>query len=161
MGKIGQFFVNRDNKLMMLRLSFGIIYFWFGALKFFPHLSPAENLAQDTIYNLVLGIMPKHTGLILLAIMECGIGLLFVSGRFIKTAIIVSLLHMACTFTPLFFFSEISFAKPPLVFTLVGQYIMKNIVFICARWLLWPAERIAEVKQTAFSKRRVAEEIEA
>lgn len=161
MGRIGKFFVNRDNKLMMLRISFGVIYFWFGALKFFPHLSPAENLAQDTIYNLVLGMMPKHTGLILLAIMECCIGLLFISGRYLKTAIIVSLLHMACTFTPLFFFSEISFAKPPLVFTLVGQYIMKNIVFICALWLLWPTENKISSNKVVSKKRYVTEEIEA
>ncbi|MBL7831162.1 MAG: hypothetical protein JNK41_09060, partial [Saprospiraceae bacterium] len=127
------------------------------ALKFFPHLSPSENLAQYTIYNIFLGLMPKHTGLILLAKMECGIGSLFISGKFIKTAIVVALIHMACTFTPLFFFSEISFAKPPLVFTLVGQYIMKNIVFICALWLLWPSEDKSSNKKKASTARKLEE----
>ena len=30
-----------------LRISLGIVFLWFGALKFFPELSPAEELAAD------------------------------------------------------------------------------------------------------------------
>lgn len=140
MDTLKSFLINRVNKLIMLRISFGIIYFWFGILKFFPGVSPAESLAENTIFNLVLGALSKHSGLIILAIIETGLGLLFISGRYIKVALTIALLHMIFTFTPLFFFSELSFTKPPLVFTLVGQYIMKNIVFICSLWLLWPTE---------------------
>lgn len=143
---------------MMLRISFGIIYFWFGILKYFPNTSPAESLAENTIYDLVLGFIPKHTGLILLAIMETGLGVLFVTGKYIKTAIVIALFHMACTFTPFFFFSDLSFSKPPYVFTLVGQYIMKNIVFICALWLLWPVENEIEIVRSSTHKKTVHKE---
>ncbi|MBK6622060.1 MAG: hypothetical protein IPG32_14735 [Saprospirales bacterium] len=30
----------------LLRISFGVIYTWFGMLKFFPGISPAEDLAR-------------------------------------------------------------------------------------------------------------------
>ncbi len=158
MGQVKSFFINRDNKLTMLRISFGIIYFWFGILKYFPHTSPAESLAENTIYDLVLGFMPKHTCLILLAIMETSLGLMFITGKFIKTAIIIAIFHMVCTFTPFFFFSELSFTKPPVVLTLVGQYIMKNIVFICALWLLWPVENQIDVVTSTKSKKIVYKE---
>ncbi len=46
------------NGLFLLRISIGIIFFWFGILKFFEGLSPAEDLAIRTInaitFNLVL-----------------------------------------------------------------------------------------------------------
>ena len=158
MGQVKSFLINRDNKLMMLRISFGIIYFWFGILKYFPHTSPAESLAENTIYNLVMGFMPKHTCLILLAIMETGLGLMFVTGKFIKTAIIIALFHMVCTCTPFFFISELSFTKPPVVFTLVGQYIMKNIVFICGLWLLWPVEKEIELNNSNAIKKSLQKE---
>ena len=45
---------------------------------------------------------------------------------------------MVCTFTPLLFFPSVSFKYAPYGFTLVGQYIMKNIVIICAALIIWP-----------------------
>ena len=35
--------------LLFLRLSLGVVFFWFGFLKFFPDLSPAQDLAARTI----------------------------------------------------------------------------------------------------------------
>jgi hypothetical protein len=43
---------------------------------------------------------------------------------------------MVCTFVPLFFFTDISFTDSPYAFTLVGQYIMKNLIIICAALVL-------------------------
>ena len=34
-----------DYGLTLLRLALGIVFFWFGVLKFFPGASPAEELA--------------------------------------------------------------------------------------------------------------------
>lgn len=153
MSKLKIFLNQGENKFLLLRISFGIVYFWFGVLKFFPSISPAEALAQDTIYNLVFGSMTKHTGLILLAIMECGIGLGFISGKYLKTTLIAAMLHMACTFAPFFYFTDLTFTKAPYAFTLVGQYIMKNIVFLAAMWILWPAN----VPSTQKAKNEVAQ----
>ncbi len=44
--------------ITFLRISIGIIYFWFGALKFFHGYSPAEDLAINTINELTFGLVP-------------------------------------------------------------------------------------------------------
>ena len=129
--------VNR-NLLALLRISIGIIYIWFGALKFFHGYSPAEDLAINTINKLTFGLIPQPVNIILLAIWECVLGMLLIAGVWMRTALIFLFVHMLCTFTPLLFFPSVSFKYAPYGFTLVGQYIMKNIIIICAGFLLWP-----------------------
>ena len=116
----------------LLRWAIGINYFWFGILKFFNGLSPAENLAKDTIRILTFGLIPDSVNLLLLAIWEVGIGVIFLSGRFTKFGAQAAVLHMIFTFMPLFFFPEVSFSHAPYGFTIVGQYIVKNLVFLAA-----------------------------
>jgi uncharacterized membrane protein YphA (DoxX/SURF4 family) len=130
--------LSHDRKILYLRISLAIVYIWFGALKFFPETSPAEGLAKDTMDSLFFKLIPRETSILLLAGMEVLIGSLFLSGKFMKQAVYIALFHMVCTFTPLFFFPEISY-KAPFIFTIVGQYIMKNIVFVCAMLLLLPS----------------------
>ena len=36
--------------LFVLRLGMGVVFFWFGALKLVPNLSPAETLVRNTIF---------------------------------------------------------------------------------------------------------------
>jgi uncharacterized membrane protein YphA (DoxX/SURF4 family) len=129
--------------LVFLRTSIGIIYFWFGALKFFHGYSPAEDLAIKTINALTFHLIPQPVNITLLAIWECTVGLLIISGRLFRVALALLFLHMACTFTPLLLFPALSFQFPPYGFTLVGQYIMKNIIIICAAIVLRQADRSA------------------
>ena len=103
-------------------------------------MSPAEELAKETISNLTFGLIPGNVSIIILAIWEVSIGLLFFSNMFRKFTIAITLLHMVLTFTPLFFFPELSFTKVPYGFTLVGQYIVKNIVFIAGLVILYRRE---------------------
>ncbi|MFN8291336.1 MAG: DoxX family protein [Chitinophagaceae bacterium] len=129
------------NYLAFLRISIGIIYIWFGALKFFHGYSPAEDLAISTINKLTFGWIPQPVNIILLAVWEVALGLLLVAGVWMRAALIFMFVHMACTFTPMLFFPDVSFKYAPYGFTLVGQYIMKNIIIICAGLLLWPRKR--------------------
>jgi uncharacterized membrane protein YphA (DoxX/SURF4 family) len=124
--------------LILLRISIGVIYIWFGTLKFFHGYSPAGDLAINTINKLSFGLIPQPVNIILLAIWECAVGLLLVRGKWLRTALIFLFVHMVCTFTPLLFFPSVSFKYAPYGFTLVGQYIMKNIIIICAALVLWP-----------------------
>jgi len=121
-----------------LRVSIGIIYLWFGGLKFFHGYSPAEDLAINTISKITFNLVPQPASIILLAAWECAVGILLITGKWLKPALSLLFLHMACTFTPLLFFPSQSFAHPPYGFTLVGQYIMKNIIIICAAAVIWP-----------------------
>lgn len=45
--------------LSLLRISIGIVYLWFGVFKFFQGLSPAEQLAMQTIHKLTFGLIIK------------------------------------------------------------------------------------------------------
>ncbi|MBG9375397.1 hypothetical protein I5907_04075 [Panacibacter sp. DH6] len=127
--------------LSVLRISLGIVYLWFGALKFFQGISPAEQLAMQTIHKLTFGLIDDHTNILMLALWECAIGIMFITGRLLKTALILMLAHMVCTFTPFIFFPHETFRYMPYGLTLVGQYIVKNIVFIAAGLVLWKAEK--------------------
>jgi hypothetical protein len=42
----------------LLRISLGIVFLWFGVLKFFPNVSPAQELATRTIGVLTGGLIP-------------------------------------------------------------------------------------------------------
>lgn len=118
--------------ILLLRLSLGIVFLWFGALKFFPGLSPAEDLAARTIARLTFGTITPQTAVFLLAAWESliGIGLLF--GLYLRATLFLLWLQMLGTITPLFFFPHEVFAVFPFAPTLEGQYIVKNIVLISA-----------------------------
>ncbi len=54
--------------IVLLRICLGIVFFWFGVLKFFPEVSPAQELATRTIEMLTLGIVKPSLSLTLLAV---------------------------------------------------------------------------------------------
>jgi len=129
-----------QNTIKLMRLSLGIIFVWYGMLKFFPTLSPAEDLAIKTIDIMFFHLLDETLSIKLLAILEVGIGLGFLSGFYTKVVTIIFLGHMVCTFAPLFILPELSFTQAPYAFTLVGQYIVKNIVFILVGVLIYQNE---------------------
>jgi uncharacterized membrane protein YphA (DoxX/SURF4 family) len=128
------------NTTRLLRWAIGINYFWFGILKFFDGLSPAEALAKNTIHVLTFGLIPDEVNLLLLAIWEVGIGIIFLSGYFIRFGAMAAIVHMIFTFMPLFFFPDVSFSHAPYGFTIVGQYIVKNLVFLAALLIILKEE---------------------
>ena len=138
-----------QSSLSILRITVGVVYLWFGALKFFQGVSPAEQLAAETIHRLTLGLISDHTNLMLLATWECLIGIMFIIGKYIKPVLVLMLLHMICTFTPFVFFPKETFRYMPYGLTLTGQYIIKNIVFIAVAVVLWNAEMNKEQTKVA------------
>lgn len=125
--------------LHALRLSLGVIFIWFGALKFFPGVSPAEALASDTMRIMTRGVVPDRVALVLLATLETGIGLALVAGRAARVTLGLLLLHLAGTATPLFLLPTMAFEKFPLMLTMEGQYIVKNVVLVSAGLVLLAA----------------------
>lgn len=123
-----------------LRVSIGIIYCWFGLLKFFPNICEAEILARETVHKLTFGIMSPAIEIISLAGWECLIGISLIIGKRLRLVLIVLFVHMIGTFTPFLFFPHDTFRYPPFGLSLVGQYIIKNIVIISASLVLWQSE---------------------
>ncbi|WP_152021210.1 DoxX family membrane protein [Aliarcobacter butzleri] len=129
-----------QNTIKLMRLSLGIIFVWYGMLKFFPTLSPAEDLAIKTIDIMFFHLIDGSLSIKLLAILEVAIGIGFLGGYYTKLVTIIFLGHMLCTFAPLFILPELSFTHAPYAFTLVGQYIVKNIVFILVGVMIYQDE---------------------
>ncbi|MFL5430903.1 MAG: DoxX family membrane protein [Myxococcales bacterium] len=118
--------------IVLLRVSLGIVFLWFGALKFVPGMSPAEHLAGDTMARLCFGLIDPKAALIVLAFWETAVGVLLVLGVHLRVALVLLLLQMAGTLTPLALFPSVTFTRFPFEPTMEGQYILKNLVLISA-----------------------------
>jgi uncharacterized membrane protein YkgB len=115
--------------LSILRFGLGVIFVWFGALKLFPGLSPAEDLVRNTIY-----FFNPDFFLPILAVWEVLIGLGFLSGfltnKFQRLTILLLFLQMPGTALPLVILPEVCWTSFPFGLTLEGQYIIKNLAVI-------------------------------
>lgn len=117
--------------LTLMRVGLGIIFFWFGALKLFPDLSPAEQLVRGTIY-----FIDPDLFIPILAIWEMLIGLGLITGLFMRLTLLLLFLQMPGTALPLVLLPEVCFTIFPVGLTLEGQYIVKNLVLITAGLVL-------------------------
>jgi uncharacterized membrane protein YphA (DoxX/SURF4 family) len=118
--------------IVLLRLSLGVVFLWFGVLKFFPNVSPAQDLATRTISTLSGGLVPASVSLPFLAGWECLIGLGLLVGRGLRGILLLLYVQMLGTLTPIVLFPDEVFTRIPYVPTLEGQYIIKNLVLISA-----------------------------
>lgn len=118
--------------IVLLRVALGVVFIWFGFLKFFPGLSPAQTLAIDTINVLTFGLVPAGAAIVLLASLECLIGLGLVSGKFMRLTLLLLAFQMLGAASPLAIFPGEAFTVFPYAPTLEGQYIIKNLVLVSA-----------------------------
>jgi uncharacterized membrane protein YkgB len=131
----------RRNAVHALRVSIGLVYLWFGALKFFPALSPAEPLATRTLEILTLGFVSNAVSILFLASFESVIGLLFLTGRGGAVALPLLYAHIAGTALPFVFFPHQLFLHFPYAPTFEAQYIFKNVIMLAAALTIresWP-----------------------
>ncbi|CAA0204486.1 Probable transmembrane hypothetical protein, DoxX family [Tenacibaculum maritimum] len=120
------------NGYLLIRISIGIVFLWFGFLKFFPGLSPAQELATKTIRTLSFNLIPDLFIINGLAFIEMLIGIGLISGKFMRETLLLLFLQMTGTFTPIFLFPNEIFTHFPYALTLEGQYIIKNFVLVSA-----------------------------
>ena len=117
-----------------IRLSFGVIFIWFGVLKPLG-LSSAEGLLKATVIWLPFG--SPEMWLIIIGLWEVVIGVFFFFKRTTRIAIVLLFLQMVGTFMPLIVLSEITFQSNNILLpTLEGQYIIKNLMIISAALVL-------------------------
>lgn len=138
------------NGIYLLRISVGIIFFWFGFQKFFPGISSAEDIATRTIDVLSFGIVVAPYSMPILATWETLIGLGFLTGKFLRVTVVLLYLQMAGTIFPLFVFPDETFYMVPFVPTIEGQYILKNIILITAAMVIlaWDQGRIISKRKS-------------
>ena len=116
----------------LLRISLGVVFFWFGVIKFVPGLSPADELATTTIAALTFGIVQPEVSRPTLALWETLIGLGLLTGMYLRATLLLLVLQMLGTVTPLALFPSETWHRFPVALTLEGQYIVKNIVLVAA-----------------------------
>jgi uncharacterized membrane protein YphA (DoxX/SURF4 family) len=112
--------------LLALRLSLGVVFIWFGALKPFGD-SPANDVIVKTIYWFDPDIFIP-----ILGYWEVLIGICLLYTPLIRFGLFLLALQMPGTFLPLILRPEICFLNFPFELTLEGQYIIKNLVLIGA-----------------------------
>ncbi|MGW8251395.1 MAG: DoxX family membrane protein [Anaerolineales bacterium] len=134
-----------DHGITLLRISLGVVYVWFGVLKFFPAMSPAEDLVVKTIYTLSFGLVPGDVSMPILAAWECLIGLGLAFGVYLRATLLLLALQMIGTITPVFLFPGAVFIHFPYALSLEGQYIIKNLVIISSAIVIGSTVRGGEV----------------
>ena len=111
----------------LLRITLGLIFIWFGALKLVEGLSPAEELVKRTVYWFSPEVFFPILGIWEVLI---GVGLLF--RPLLRAALLLLFLQMPGTFLPLILLPDVCFTTFPYGLTLEGQYIIKNLILISA-----------------------------
>jgi uncharacterized membrane protein YkgB len=109
------------------RLSLFVVYFWFGLLKLMD-TSPANPLVESLLER-TLPFVSFSTFNMGLALFEMLIGILFLIPKATKFVLLLLVIHMATTFMPLVLLPAVTWTSP-MVPTLEGQYIIKNLLII-------------------------------
>lgn len=118
----------------LLRIPIFIIFFWFGFLKVVD-LSPAQQLVKDTVFWMPLLSAENWTYII--GLWEILIAVCFLFKKTTIIAMILLFIQMSGTFLPLIILPEVTFQDSnPLIPTLEGQYIIKNIIIITAALII-------------------------
>jgi uncharacterized membrane protein YkgB len=112
------------HSVVIMRIALAIVYIWFGTLKVIG-LSPAGDLVERTVFW-----FKPELFIPVLGICEVIIGLGLLIKRFVPITILLLLLHMIATIFPLFILTDACFDAFPYRPTLVGQYIIKNLVLV-------------------------------
>jgi len=126
----------------LLRVSLGVVFVWFGALKV-ANLTPVGDLVAGTLPFLdPTWFVPVLGGV------EVALGLALLLGRAITLVGTVLVAHLCGTFLVLVMQPEVAFQNGnPLLLTTIGEFVVKNVVLISAALVL--AARLREGKTTA------------
>jgi uncharacterized membrane protein YkgB len=110
-----------------LRMSLGIVFVWFGALKVFD-VTPVADLVAATVYWVDPGWFVPALGI---AEMMVGVGLM--AGRALRLTLGLFAAQMLGTFLVLVVQPEVAFRQGnPLLLTVEGEFVVKNLVLLSA-----------------------------
>ncbi|MFE6966434.1 DoxX family membrane protein [Agromyces sp. NPDC057679] len=113
-----------------LRVSLGLVFLVFGALKFLPGVSPVEDLVMRTWNALSFGLVDGYAAMAITASLEVFVGLAFITGFLLRIGLLALAGTFVGIFSPLVFFTgELFTSAGP---TLTAQYILKDVVLVAA-----------------------------
>jgi uncharacterized membrane protein YphA (DoxX/SURF4 family) len=126
----------RAHSIDILRVALGLVILAFGVLKFFPGVSPAEELSKMTTDKLSFGLVPDHIAIVIIAALETTIGLLLITGRFLRLAVCLLFGQLIGILAPLALFTGRLFAGPHNAPTIEGQYVIKDLIIVAAGFVV-------------------------
>jgi uncharacterized membrane protein YphA (DoxX/SURF4 family) len=124
------------HSIAVLRVSIGAVLLAFGALKFFPGVSPAQDLVEQTMSILTFGMVPGGVALVGVALLETVLGIWLISGRAMRGAVYLLGVQLIGIMSPIVLLPGQLFGGPHGAPTLVGQYVIKDIIIVGAALVL-------------------------
>jgi uncharacterized membrane protein YkgB len=127
---------------MLLRISLGIVFVWFGALKVAGASAVGGLVAATVPFVDSAWFVPA------LGVVEILIGVAFATGLLLRVVLPVFAAHMAGTFLVLIALPDVAFeGGNPLMLTAVGEFVVKNLVLLSAGLVV--ASRVKPLRATA------------
>ena len=120
----------RNNGSMLQRVAIGIVFLWFGIKKPLG-ISPVNDLVAKTVF-----FLPPEFFIPFLGIWEVAIGICFIYRPWLRYGLWLFFPHMLGTVLPLLYLHDETFTMFPFALTVVGQYIIKNMVLIAGAFIV-------------------------
>lgn len=113
--------------ITLLRISLGIVFIWFGALKVFG-LTPVTDLVAATVYWVDPDWFVPTLGVV-----EMAVGLGLILRRVMRLVLALFVAQMVGTFLVLVIVPGVAFeGGNPLELTVEGEFVIKNLVLLTA-----------------------------
>jgi uncharacterized membrane protein YkgB len=131
-GKLGIVLMSLQRyTLPLMRVSLGVVYVWFGALKL-TDSTPVAQLVAKTV-----PFLPGHIFVPVLGAIEVLIGLALIAGKFLDLVALVMVGHLLGTFLVLIELPGDSYQNNNVLqLTMTGEFVMKNVVLVTAGLVL-------------------------
>ena len=121
-----------EHSIVILRVAVGAVFLAFGVLKYFPGVSPAENLTKASTHLLTFGLVPDDVSIVAIATLECFIGVCLISGWSMRVAIWLLAIEFVGILSPIVLLPSRLFGGPYGAPTLEGQYVLKDVILVGA-----------------------------
>jgi len=137
----------REYSIPILRIALGVVFVWFGVLKVVG-VSPVADLVAKTLY-----FLPPRVAVVGMGAVELIIGVGLVTGIAVRLVLLLFIVQMVGTFLALIIRPDMAFqGGNPLILSVHGEFIIKNLVLISAGLVILgtvraarPAEPIPEM----------------
>jgi uncharacterized membrane protein YphA (DoxX/SURF4 family) len=111
----------------LLRISLGLVFVWFGTLKILDE-SPVSDLVANTVYWVDPDWFVPALGAF-----EVAVGVLLLSGRLLRLTVLLFVAQMIGTFATFLVLPDVTFrGGNPLLLTVEGEFVAKNLVLLSA-----------------------------
>ncbi len=117
----------RRYSLPILRVALGVVFLWFGLLKVYG-VSPVADLVIKTAW-----FLPPPVAVMGMGIVETVIGVGLLTGAAIRLTLLLFFVQMCATFLTVVMRPDLLIVgHDPLVLSMDGEFVLKNIVLIAA-----------------------------